>query len=97
MFGKKKLHHFDTLLSFGRHRGTKVTQVLNQDPTYLEWAYGTLEDFFITDGVWEVLKMHKDSKPLTYNQNKHEEKKRNYKNYRLKQYTKKIEKELLRK
>ena len=49
MFGNKKLHHFDTLLSFGRHKGAKVTQVLNQDPTYLEWAYGTLEDFFITD------------------------------------------------
>ena len=89
-----KLYDLDTVLTFGRHKGFSVTEVLKQDPTYSEWAYGVLRDFFITDAVWEVLKMHKKSKPLAYNQRKHEEKKRNYKNYRIEHYSKKLDLEL---
>jgi organic radical activating enzyme len=104
-----KLHHFDTVLTLGRHIGKTVAQVLENNPTYPEWCYDQIDDFYVTDAVWEALDLHKNlndalkSNYIDNNETKdmiaknkkfHEEKKENYKNHKMELYSKKIDKEL---
>jgi hypothetical protein len=55
-----KLHHFDTVLTFGRHIGKTVAQVLEEKPTYPEWCYDEIDDFYVSDAVWEALDLQKN-------------------------------------
>ena len=49
------LYDFDTVLSFGQHEGQTIAEALIENPTYPEWCYINIEDFYVTDSVWEAL------------------------------------------
>jgi arginine deiminase len=104
-----KLHHFDTVFSFGQHKGETVAEVLEKNPTYLVWCYGNIDNFCATDAVWKIIEEHTKIKGLlnesgidhnevrkllANNQKIHEEKKENYKNYKMERYSKKLDVEL---
>jgi len=42
-------------LPFGKHRGKTVRDVIDQDPTYLEWALLNVEGFELTDDAGKRL------------------------------------------
>ena len=44
-------------LTFGKHRGKTVREVIDQDPHYLEWALLNVEGFELTDGAWKCLEL----------------------------------------
>ena len=105
-----KLHHFYTLLSFGQHEGETIAEAFKNNPTYPEWCYGNIDDFYVTDAVWNAMDVHNNLNDalkkngidpnevkgmIAKNKKFHEEKRAKYKSYKMDQYSKKIEKELL--
>ena len=101
-----KLYSFDTVLKFGQHKGETVAEALKNNPTYLEWCYGHIEDFYITDAVWEALDVHKNladalksggidpnqvRKAIGNNQKLHEKKRNSYKSHMMELYEKEME------
>ncbi|ARV12022.1 hypothetical protein BTO09_06525 [Gilvibacter sp. SZ-19] len=55
-----ELYDFDTVLSFGQHKGETVAEAMQNNPTYIAWCYDNIVDFFITDGAWAALSLHKE-------------------------------------
>ena len=105
-----KLYSFDTILKFGQHKRESVAEALNNNPTYLEWCYANMDDFYVTDAVWNAMDVHKNlddalksngvdpnevRKAIAKNQKFHEKKKAKYKSYKMERYSEKIDKELL--
>jgi hypothetical protein len=45
------LYDFKTKLDFGQHEGETISDILKNNSTYMEWAYGEIDDFYITDAV----------------------------------------------
>ena len=96
-----ELFDFETVLNFGQHKGETVAEAMQNNPTYIEWCYANIDDFFITDAVWEVLDVHKNledalgsnginpnevSKAIAQNKKFHEGKRNKYKIEMIKQY-----------
>jgi|GEM_PF-6270629 len=88
-----KLHSLATKLDFGKHEGETLTEILKSNPSYIEWCYETIDDFFITDTVWnamecnvnleEVLKsgevpLQEVEKAIVKNKKWHHDKRNNY-------------------
>lgn len=101
-----KLYSFDTVLKFGQHKGETVAEALKNNPTYLEWCYGNIEEFYITDAVWEAFNVHKDledtlksggidpnevRRAIDHNQKLHQKKRNNYKSHMMGIYEQKME------
>lgn len=53
------LYDFKTKLNFGQHKDQTVRKIMETNPTYIEWCYQNLSDFYITDSVYEALDCHK--------------------------------------
>jgi hypothetical protein len=100
------LHDFETALTFGKLKGKTIADVLINHPTYIEWYYSELDDFYITDSLWASLDCTIDFKNmsqkdkieskdvlLVIEQNKelHKEKRKRYKRHMLEKFEKKIE------
>lgn len=101
-----KLYSFDTVLKFGQHKGQTVAEALKNNPTYLEWCYAHIDEFYVTDAVWEALDIHKNlanalksggidsnevKKAIANNQKFHEEKRNVYKSHMMELYEKEME------
>lgn len=101
-----KLYSFDTVLTFGQHKGETVTEALKNNPTYLEWCYAHIDEFYVTDAVWHAMDVHKNlddalksggvdanevRKAIANNQKLHEKKRNSYKSHMMELYEKKME------
>lgn len=54
-----KIRH-DTLLSFGKYEGSKISDVLNEDPGYILWLDETT-DYIISNSLYEEAKEYKEN------------------------------------
>jgi hypothetical protein len=103
------LYDFDTVLTFGQHEGETIAEALKNNPTYPEWCYAHIDDFYVTDAVWEALDVHKNlddalksggvdpnevRKMIANNQKLHEEKRSKYKKHMMKLYENELESQL---
>jgi len=103
------LHDFKTKLDFGQHEGETVEEILENNPTYIDWCYGTITDFYITDSVWEALDCHKGLNDvlksgeintqdvrdvISKNKKLHEEKKERYRSNMIKEFKRSIDKKI---
>ena len=53
-----KLYDLDSVVTFGKHKGETVAEILENNDTYIYWCYETMDDFYITDAVWEAMDIH---------------------------------------
>lgn len=105
-----KLHHFDTVLTFGQHKGETINEVLDKNPNYMIWCYSEVDHFYVTDAVWEIVEnntglftmlienssISKEIKEQINKNKKFHEKKRNYyKAQKLKIYQEELEAKLI--
>jgi|TARA_B110000977_G_scaffold85771_1_gene114364 hypothetical protein len=103
------LYDFETILKFGQHKGETVAEILNNNATYMEWAYGEIDDFYITDAVWMALDCHKglndvlksgeintqDIKDIIAKNKKfHEEKRERYRSNILEEFQRNLDKKI---
>lgn len=101
-----ELYSFETVLTFGQHKGETISHILKNNPTYIEWCYGNHDDFYITDAVWNALDVHKDlehalknggidpvevKKGMARNKRYHEEKRIKYKKQMMEIYENRLE------
>ena len=52
-----------TILSFGKHKGKCVAEILDLDPSYLEWMVKNIEGAFLSPDVnitLEIDKVHRE-------------------------------------
>ena len=104
-----KLYDFETVLTFGQHKGETIAEALKSNPTYLVWCYQNNNDFFITDAVLEKIGVHKTlennskndtmshedvSKIKEHNNKLYKEKRTAYKKQMIDLYANKIENNL---
>jgi len=103
------LYDFKTKLDFGQHEGETISDILKNNSTYMEWAYGEIDDFYITDAVWEALDCHKglndvlksgeintqDIKDIIAKNKKfHEEKRERYRSNILEEFQRNLDKKI---
>jgi hypothetical protein len=103
------LHGFETILKFGQHKGETVAEILTKNTTYIEWCYGNIDDFYITDAVWKALDCHKGLEDvlmsgeidtqdvrnaIAENKNLHEKKRSKYKKHMIETYEYQIDKKI---
>jgi len=50
---KIRIFKRDTVMTFGRHKGLKISTVLREDPGYIVWMSATIEDVVFEDGILE--------------------------------------------
>jgi hypothetical protein len=55
-----KLYTLDSVLTFGQHKGQTIAEVLENNPTYPEWCYANMDDFYVTDEVWNAMDVHRN-------------------------------------
>ncbi|MCK0179678.1 hypothetical protein MWU50_10275 [Flavobacteriaceae bacterium S0862] len=104
-----KLYNFDTVLTFGQHKGETVAEALKNNPTYLEWCYAHIDDFYVTDAVWYAMDIHRNleaalksggvdanevRKAIANNKKLHEEKRTKYKKHMMDLFEKELELQL---
>ncbi|NKI28448.1 hypothetical protein HCG49_18005 [Arenibacter sp. 6A1] len=104
-----ELYSFETVLTFGQHKGETISHILKNNPTYIEWCYGNHDDFYITDAVWNALDVHKNlehalknggidpievKKAMGKNKKLHEEKRNTYKTHMMESYELSVENDL---
>lgn len=51
-----KFYDLSTVFTFGKYQGKIVKQILDIQPTYIEWCATTLDHFCISDRVIEEIK-----------------------------------------
>jgi hypothetical protein len=51
-----KFYNLDTEFTFGKFQGNKVRQVIDIQPSYLDWCALNLNHFYISDEVIEEIK-----------------------------------------
>ena len=104
-----KLYDLDSVVTFGKHKGETVAEILENNDTYIYWCYETMDDFYITDAVWEAMDIHSHlddalksggvnpnevRKAIANNQKLHEEKRNSYKSQMMELYEKEMESKL---
>lgn len=51
-----KFYNLDTEFTFGKFEGSTVRQIIDTQPTYLDWCAINLDHFYISDEVIEEIK-----------------------------------------
>ena len=51
-----KTYHLNTTMSFGKHNGQSIQQIIDQDPQYLNWCIINLDHFMLENELYENLK-----------------------------------------
>lgn len=73
MAKKLTTYNLNDKLSFGKHKGQTIRQILQSDPNYLLWCVEKLDRFAMSDEAWDyAISMNKQfaamrPKPTTYN------------------------------
>ena len=49
-----KLYNLDSVLTFGQYKGETVLDILSKNSTYIPYLLKEMEDFYITDEVYEA-------------------------------------------
>lgn len=49
-----KLYNLDSILTFGQYKGETVLDILSKNSTYIPYLLKEMEDFYITDEVYEA-------------------------------------------
>ncbi len=63
-----KYYNLETVFSFGKYNGISLTQVLQIDPTYLNWCLSNLDHFYIAEE--DQLIIESNCKEFTINEEK---------------------------
>jgi hypothetical protein len=51
-----KTYYLNTTMSFGKHNGQSIQQIIDQDPQYLNWCIINLDHFMLENELFENLK-----------------------------------------
>lgn len=51
-----KFYGLDTILNFGKHKGKSLKEVIQKDPSYVNWCAFNLNYFYISKEVLEEIK-----------------------------------------
>ncbi len=43
-----KVYKFDTIFTFGKHKGKHINEIVSVDPAYITWCIINLDHFYIT-------------------------------------------------
>jgi hypothetical protein len=55
------LYGFKSILRFGKYKGKTIEEVLDIDPSYLDWAVGYISGFVLEDEVQRKLELESDA------------------------------------
>ena len=51
-----KTYVLETIFSFGKHKGKTLAQIVDLDPSYIEWCIINLEHFYIYEEIFLLIK-----------------------------------------
>lgn len=51
-----KKYHLNTTMSFGKHNGKSIQQIIDQNPHYINWCIINLDYFMLENELFENLK-----------------------------------------
>lgn len=60
-----KFYRLDTEFTFGKYKGKTVKEIIEIQPTYLEWCAINLDHFYISDEIIEEIKVIKPDFTIT--------------------------------
>lgn len=60
-----KVYTLDTEFTFGKYEGKTVKEIIEIQPTYLDWCAINLDHFFISDEIIEEIKVIKPDFTIT--------------------------------
>lgn len=60
-----KFYTLDTEFTFGKYKGKTVKEIIEIQPTYLEWCAINLDHFYISDEIIEEIKVIKPDFTIT--------------------------------
>lgn len=60
-----KFYTLDTEFTFGKYKGKTVREIIEIQPTYLEWCAINLDHFYISDEIIEEIKVIKPDFTIT--------------------------------
>ena len=66
----KKPYGMDTVMGFGMYKDYRVRDVLDEDPSYLIWAYETIADFGLDEDIyWKATEAVEDNIDRVFRRN----------------------------